>query len=281
MQTRRTRASLLLILPFILLFLAGSCVSNRKVTFLQYEDELKADEITTDSIVRRYENGELRYKLQPNDVLNIKIASQTPEEYNPFAIADPYITSASTGGMNLGQGAMSNIGYRVDPAGYLNLPVVGEINVQGMTVEELETLIDTLAMDQLEDPVTKIALMNFRFSVLGEVMTEGLMISQDNSMTMLQAIAMAGGPDEFGDLSRVKIIRRLGDQNMVFYVNLLDEDFLESDFYQLYPNDVLVVSPLPARPYFKYVAPNLSIIASSVSLVASLIALFAIFGASS
>ena len=273
--------ALLLPLAMSALLLLASCVPNRKITYLQYEDELKQPSgILTDSIVRKYENGEIRYRLQPNDVLNIKIATETPEEYNPFSIADKFISSGGVSAGNIGQNSAANIGYRIDPFGYLKLPVIGELFVEGLTIDELENLVDSLASDQLEDPVSKIALMNFRFSVLGEVSGEGLLVSNDNSLTMMQAIAMAGGPDEYGDISRVKVIRHIGDENLVFYVNLLEESYLSSNFFYVFPNDVIVVPPLDSRVYFKYVSPNLSIIASTISLVASVIALFAIFGGS-
>ena len=80
---------------------------------------------------------------------------------------------------------------------------------------------------------------------------------------------MAGGPSEFGDISRVKVVRWIGEEHYVFYVNLLDETFLSSEFYFIQPNDVVVISPLKARSYLKYVSPNLGIIAASISLVTS------------
>ena len=280
MQIKLSRPAGFLLLFLLPAFFSQSCVSNKKISFLQFGDELKEDNMPTDSILRSYENEEMRYMLQPNDVLNIKIATETPEEYNPFAIADKYISSGGISGGNIGQNAATNIGYRIDPNGYLKLPVIGDLYVSGLTIDELENLVDSLSADQLVDPVSKIVLMNFRFSVLGEVVNEGLLVSNDNSLSMMQAIALAGGPDEYGDISRVKVIRHIGDVSHVFYVNLLEESYLSSSFYYVYPNDVIVVPPLDSRVYFKYVSPNLSIIASTVSLVASVIALFAIFGGS-
>lgn len=266
--------------PLVLIIAIGvlfsGCVSNRQIAYLQYEDEQgKPAGIVTDSIIRVYETGELRYRLQPNDVLNIKIASMTPEEYNPFSLADRYLSSGGVGG-GVGQSSATNIGYRIDPFGYLNLPVIGQVKAAGYTLDGLEDILDSLAADQLEDPATKISLMNFRFSVMGEVNSEGLLQSDDNSLTMMQALALAGGVDEFGDLSRVKVVRRIGDENFVFYVNLLDESFLASEFYFVYPNDMILIPPLKPRTYLNYVAPNLSIIASTLSLAASIFALFAL-----
>lgn len=269
---RTPRQLFAMILAFLL---ASSCVPNRKVTYLQYEDELKhPDQIVSDSLIRAYEAGRLQYKLQAYDVVDIKIASPTPEEYNPFHIADRYITAGNiTAGTAGGGMSAQNRGYRVDPWGDLNLPVIGKLEAAGLTLEQLEDTINILAVKQLEEPVTKVSLLNFRFSVLGEVNSEGVHFSNDHMLTIVQAVAMAGGIDEFGDLSRIKVIRRIGDSNFVFYVNMLDESYISSSFYFVHPNDVIIVSPLRSRGYLKYVNPNLSIFTSVISLVVSVLAL--------
>ena len=275
MKPLTRHASLLLALGALL---ATSCVPNRKVTYLQYEDELKHPElIVTDSIIRAYKSGQLHYELQPYDVVDIKIASPTPEEYNPFHIADPYITAGMVSGnsQNGGMG-MQNRGYRIDPWGYLELPVIGKLRAAGLSIEQLEDTINILAVKQLEEPVTKVNLLNFKFSVMGEVESEGVLYSNDHMLTIVQALAMAGGIGEFGDLSRIKVIRKIEDTNYVFYVNMLEETYLSSEFYFVHPNDVLIVSPLKARGYLKYMSPNLSIISSIISLVVSILALTAV-----
>jgi len=263
----------------LLVFLGNSCVSNRQITFLQYEDELVSPEkILSDSIIRRYETGELRYKLQPDDILSIRIASTTPDEYNPFSLADPYLASGGMQGNISSQGAVGIMGYRVDPFGYLTLPILGKVEASGYSIEELEDIIDSLASYQLETPVSKINLLNFKYTVLGEVMGEGVQVSEENYMTMLQALASAGGPDEFGDLEHVKVIRKVGNETYVFYVNLLDESFLTSDFYYVFPNDIIIVPPLKSRIYFKYITSNIAIVSSVMSFAASVVALLVVFG---
>ncbi|PID92788.1 MAG: polysaccharide export protein [Bacteroidetes bacterium] len=268
-------------LPLILgsMLLISSCVSNKQMAYLQYEDDLdRRTDIVTDSLIRVYESGALRYALQVNDILDIRIASPTPEEYNPFRIADRNITAGGSSGNSLGSGGnVQNRGYRIDPRGNLTLPVIGELRAEGLTIEQLEDTIDVLAAVELEDPVTRINLLNFRFSVLGEVAGEGVQYSSDHSLTMLQAIAMAGGAGEFGDMSRVKVIRRMKDRNYVFYLNLLDESFLASEFYFVQPQDMIVVPPLPSKPYLRYLGQNLSIVASGVSLALTIISLLTLY----
>jgi len=274
-------------LILLIALLASSCVSNKQITYLQYEDDLTdMSKVLTDSIIRKYESGQLHYTLQPNDIVQIRIATVTPEEYNPFAQADPMMSSSGTGSNmnrmmnnnNMGGGGMgaSQYGYKIDPWGDLNLPVIGKLRAEGMTLDSLEKTINDLAREHLEDPVAKVNLMNFKYLVMGEVAGGGEMISSESNLTMMQAIASAGGPDEFGDISKVKVIRRIDDESYVFYVNLLDERFISSEFYYVFPNDLIIVPPLKSRLYFNYITPNISIITSLISLTTSLLAIFAI-----
>jgi len=256
------------------LMVASSCVPNRKVTYLQYENELKEPEsIVTDSLVRMYEAGEWGYLLQPNDLMSILVASQTPEEYNPLYLADRYMVSGALGASQQNR----SMGYRIDPAGNLHLPVIGTIHASGLTIKRLEDSINYRFQSELEDPVTKINILNYKFSVIGEVASQNTLFSDDNSLTLIQGLSMAGGASEFGDISRVKVVRWIGTENYVFYVNLLDESFLSSEFYFIQPNDVIVVSPLKSRSYLKYVGSNLGIITASVSLLLSIVTLIAVF----
>ena len=130
---------------------------------------------------------------------------------------------------------------------------------------------------ELENPVTKVNISNFKFSVIGEVYSQSTLYSSDNTLSLIQALSMAGGPSEFGDISRVKVVRWIGEEHYIFYVNLLDESFLSSEFYFIQPNDVIVIMPLKVRSYLKYVNPNLGIITSSISLLLSVVTLFAVF----
>jgi polysaccharide export outer membrane protein len=253
--------------------LLASCVSNRKIARLQYENELKEPQtIVMDSLIRKYTTREFSYRFRPNDLLDIKIASVTPSAFNPFNDADRTIIP---GGGQIGSQTQS-IGYYIDPAGYLDLPVIGKLRIAGLTINQAEDSIAAAASKYLDKPVVRIKLLNFRFSVIGEVGQEATLVSTDNYLTFLQAVSMAGGPSEFGDLSRIKVIRHSGNETSVFYVNLLTEDFLSSPFYFVQPDDVIVVTPLKQRPFLKYMSPNLSILTASVSLLVAMLTLFRI-----
>jgi len=250
-----------------------ACVPNRKVAYLQYKNEYNEPEtIVKDSLIRKYETGQFAYKLQPGDLLDIKISTLTPKEFNPFNDADPSLISGQQiqAGSSTGE---STIGYYVNPDGILTLPLLGSLKVGGLTLIQTEDSLQTRVLKYLEKPVVRVRIQNYRVTVLGEVKAEATILAYDNSTTMLQAIGKAGGVSEFGDLSRVKVIRRFDKETYVFYVNLLNEEFLSSPFYFVQPNDVITVTPVKQRSYLKYVSPNLAIFTATTSLLISIFTL--------
>lgn len=224
--------------------------------------------------MRKYPTGTFDYVLQPNDLLDIKISTMTPTQFNPFNDADRTLVPGQVYGQS--GTLVQPQGYYIDPTGHLELPIVGRLPVTGLTITQAEDSMAVVVSKYLDKPVVRIKLLNFRFSVIGEVENEATLLSGDNYLTLIQALSMAGGASEFGDLSRIKVIRHTGQETFVFYVNLLTEEFLSSPMYFVQPNDVIVVSPLKQRAYLKYVSPNLSIFATSVSLLVAVFTLFKI-----
>lgn len=257
--------------------LLASCVPNRKITLLQNTKKEKESELIANKAeARKYETGTTNYLLNPNDLLDIKISTMTPTAFNPFNDADRSVVPGNTYAANLAGETVQQQGYYVDPAGWLNLPILGKVHVSGMTISQAEDSIAVIVKKYLDRPVVRLKLLNFRFTVMGEVEKDGTYYANDNNLTLLQGIAMAGGASEFGDLSKVKIVRHAGDNTYVFYVNLLTEDFLSSPFYYVQPNDVVVVPPLRQRSFLKYMSPNISVLATTVSLVVTIITLISV-----
>ena len=259
----------------IFMTLIAGCVPNKKVAYLQYKDEYKKPEsIVIDTLIRKYETGTFAYKLQPNDLLDIKIATLTQSIYNPFKEADPGLVA----GQNYNQSvntttAVQNTGYYVEHDGIVNLPIIGKIILGGLTIRQAEDTLEAHVRKYLEKPVVRIRLQNFKFSVIGEVEQEGTLTSGDNMLTLLQALAMAGGPSEYGDISRIKVLRNFGSETFVFYINLQNEDYMNTPFYYVQPDDVIVVTPLKQRSYLKYASTNLAIFTAVFSMVLSVLAL--------
>ncbi len=244
---------------FLLSAIISSCVTNKKVQYAQKNDVNKKD-LPKDSVLRSYQPAPFDYKIQPNDALYIRFASLTTEEFDFFKEAN----ALASGGGARNYAVTSEL---VDPDGNILFPVVGKVKVSGLTVFEIQDLLQKTADQYLDSPVVKVRLVNFRFTVLGEVIAEGTTTTFNNRINILEAIGLAGGLGELADRSNIKIIRQRDGVTEVGYIDLLSEDIIQSPYYYMNQNDVLIIPPLKQRPFRKYFGQNLSLFVSSLSLL--------------
>lgn len=103
--------------------------------------------------------------------------------------------------------------YAVDGAGTISIPLLGAVNARGLTTRELETeLQNQLGTELLVDPSVSVQVVAFRpFYILGEVRTPG-QFPYVSEMTVLTAVALAGGYTYRAEKDYVKVTRKLGDE---------------------------------------------------------------------
>lgn len=259
----------------IWLFFVGSvlifsaCVPAKKLVYLQDGDELKkGKEIPKDSILRSHALNIQEYKIQPLDVLSINFETLS-EESNSFDFLEK-LSPQSRGG---GSGSAIS-GILVNIEGEIEYAVLGKIKVAGLTIFQAQDSIRAVASKYLPDVVVRVRMLNFRFTVLGEVNGEQSVNSSNTRLTMMEAIGLAGGLSELADRTTVKVIRQNGNKTDIYYINLLEEQFLESPYYFVQQNDVIIVPPLKQRTFKKYWVSNLGIITTTLSFAAIMISLF-------
>ena len=139
------------------------------------------------------------------------------------------------------------------------------MKVSGLTLEQIRNTVTKSVENYLRDPVVKVRLMNFRFTILGEVKREWTVNSFNNNVTLTEAIGLAGGLTDLADRSKIKLIRHSTGEADIIYLNLLDENILSSPYYIIHQNDVLVVPPLRQRPFKTNFGPNFGLVLSAVS----------------
>jgi polysaccharide export outer membrane protein len=238
----------------------SSCVTNRKYQMMQKGD-VNVSNLPPDSVMRKYNLDGFDYKIQTNDILSVRYESLTPKEYD-------FLSSHSA--QNLGNtqvGGALLLGDVVDEGGEIPFPVVGKAKVSGLTIFEIQDKLQGLADQYLESPIVKVRLLNYRITFLGEVNREGVVVMNNNRVNLLEAIGLAGGLTDLADKTDLKLIRQKGSVTEVVYLNVLDENFLNSPYYYVYQNDVVIVPALRQRPYRKYFGQNLALILSSLSLL--------------
>jgi len=244
-----------------MLMALSSCVSNKKFVYLQKDDvNPKTSEVDHDTVVRKYETQKFDYRVQFNDLISVEFQSLTTKDYDFLSQNQPVNS-------NLNQANALLIGELVDQKGYIAFPFIGRVQVGGLTVFEIQEKLQDVAGQYLESPVVKVRLLNYRITLLGEVNTEGSITLPNNRVSMLEAIGLAGGLTDLADKGNIKLIRTRDGKTEVVYLNLLDENFINSPYYYVYQNDVLIAGALRQRPYRKYFGQNLALVISSLSLL--------------
>jgi polysaccharide biosynthesis/export protein len=126
-----------------------------------------------------------RYRLQPTDVVEVHYR-YTPEFDQTVVI---------------------------QPDGFVNLQIIGDLKLQGLTLEQVKAAILEKASRRLKDPEITLVLKDFEkpyFVVGGEVGNPGK-FEMRGQVTALQAIAMAGGfKTASAKHSQVILFRRVG-----------------------------------------------------------------------
>lgn len=246
----------------VILVVFNACVPAKRLVYLQKEDELKKrSNIITDSILRSHRLSISEYRIQPLDILSINFETLSDENDAFDFLSKLTLRQTRLGG---GTSASAN-GIVVNVDGQIEFAVLGTITVAGLTIFEAEDSIQAVASKFLPDVIVRVRMLNFRYTVLGEVNGEKTVVSPTTRLTMMEAIGQAGGLGELADRSRVKVIRQNGENVEIFYVNLLREDYLESPYYYVQQNDVLIVPPLKQRTFRRYFTGNLGIITSTIS----------------
>jgi len=236
------------------------------------KDDVNVKNLPKDTIVRSYTIQNYEYRIQPEDNISVRFESLTPQEYDIFN--RNIMNQQQTQNLNQLNAILIGelvdpilIGELVDPNGEIQFPVIGKVKVSGLTVYEIQNKLQQLADQYLESPVVKVRLINFRFTLLGEARQEGTVVLPNNRIGYMEAIGLAGGLTDFADKRNIKLIRQIDGKAQVRYLNLLDENFINTPEYYVHQNDILIVPALRQRPYQTYFGRNLSLVISSLSLV--------------
>lgn len=239
------------IILFILtlgVLLVYGCTSQKKLAYLNNLPPINGEEMFKMEIPD--------YKIQPRDILYITAKAMKPDG----SITD-FLGSGINTGVNLLQGESGGalFGYDVNSDGEIVLPVVGSIKVSGLSLEETKKLIQISTSKVFKNVTIECKLLSFKFTVIGEVRSPGSYVNYNNYLTVLEAIGRAGGIGDYGNRSKVLVVRPMDRGTKTFKLNLQDKKILTSEAYFLLPNDVVIVEPLNQK-IFNMNLPTLSFI---------------------
>ncbi|MDR0700640.1 MAG: polysaccharide biosynthesis/export family protein, partial [Tannerella sp.] len=182
--------------------------------------------------------------IHQDDLLAIMVNSQATEAATPFNLP---IVSYYVGGEMYGQQRV--LGYLVDKEGCIDFPVIGKLQVEGLSRNELRDLIkfELKSNGLLKDPIVTVNFLNFKISVQGEVSRPGSFNITGERITILEALSMAGDLTIYGRRDRIAVIRETKGQRMILYHNLSNTNIFNSPCYYLQQNDIVYVEPNKRR----------------------------------
>ena len=253
------------LLLFILL-VGTSCISSKKMIYMQGAADALKDHPQT--IEQDYE-----LRIKPDDQLYIMLSSKEPELLTLFS--NTQMLGTASGNSSSSQEAN---GFQVDKNGKIELPILGEIKVSGMTRKELEKEIkQRLESGQyIKEPTVIVRFKAFKVAVMGEVGNPGLQDVKGDRITILEALSMAGDLQPTAKRENILVLREVDGKRQAYTVDLTSgRDVLESPCYYLQQNDVVYVEPnksinvkgSSALSYLGAGASIISVLASIVSLV--------------
>lgn len=217
----------------IVLSAFASCVGRKSLNYLE--------DPALSNTAKLFPNQKFEYRIQVNDVLSIRVLGLDDATAKFFNVE-------GGGNLALNDVALYVNGFSVDKTGGVSLPTVGRIKVQGLTMSEAQDLVQKKINDYFTNATVILKMVSFRVSVLGEVNSPGSYFIYNNQITVLDALARAGGPKEFADKRHVTLMRQSDQGTQALYVDLGQMSVLSSEYFYLLPNDVVYVPTLKARP---------------------------------
>ena len=240
--------------------LLASCATNKRAAYIQ--------QVQTDIPTAIEQDYQIRIK--PLDRLTVTINSKDPELAAPFNAASSYnslnglssYSSSSNGNLQI---------LTVDKEGKIQLPIIGEIDCDGLTRNELAKKIENTIRENgmVHDPIVIIQFADVKFSVLGEVARPGQFSITKERISLFDALAMAGDLTIYGQRENVALIREENGMRTVHYFDLKNPDILTSPYFYLQQDDVVYVTPNKYKAQAGEINQNRSFYISLVSVAVS------------
>src|SRR5690606_22980704 len=200
--------------------------------------------------------------LQPDDQLVITVSGMAIEATKPFILTNYYYQS---------QDETRRLTYLIDENGEIDYPILGKIKLSGLSRIEAMELLKQKLSEYIIGPGVNIEIVNFKVTVLGEVNRPGTFQVDNERITVLEALGLAGDLTINGVRKNVMVIRETPEKKEFYHLDLTSGDIVNSPVYYLKQNDVVYVEPNKAQINSSTYSRNTSIIISVAGLIITVI----------
>lgn len=212
------------LLIFLTIFIFMGCESKNHILFS------KNQELT--NIINNHEKKIYRYKIRPYDRISVLFYEH------------PDLSTRKVGDFQ-----EDTVGILVNADGTASFPLIGDLNVEGMFVDDLKKKIEELASEFIINPSVNINIINHRVFVLGEVNRPGTIKVTNTTISIFEVLSSSGGLSDTSKKNEVLIIR--GDLNKpdLIKIDLTNFQNLTSNDLQLQPYDIVYVNPSSGKTF--------------------------------
>jgi len=210
------------------------------------QNDKETDNRLKEETLNQLSNVKFEYKIQPYDRVSVIVYKH------------PDISTASQNSMQQERGLL------VNSRGYIRLPLIKKIQLQGLTQTQAEDALEEKLSVYIKHPDVQVEVLNKKAYVIGEVKHPGKIELPNEQLTLLQILASAGDLTDSADRSAILIVD--GNSNGAKksrIVNLTDKNSLITANLMIKPNDIVYVMPNDMKSFntgVKEVSPIFNLI---------------------
>lgn len=218
--------------------LLTSCVPYKDTLYLEKNKDKVADiEINADAYKP--------YRLQVDDIVSIDIKTNNQKDVEVFSKTDVN----NSGVVN--QDQLYFDGYQIDGFGNIRIPVIGLINIQGQTVDEVSKLLEKKLLEEYLTPASNlfvtVKLAGIKYTINGEIGSTGTKTIFQDKLNILEAIANSGDIPMTGNKKEVVVMRKIPTGYQSETLDLTDANVINSPYFYIKPHDYVYVKPLKQK----------------------------------
>jgi polysaccharide export outer membrane protein len=240
-----------LTITIITLLLFTNCASKKK--FVYFQDN-------TDTKFSSYN----KVLLKTGDILSIKIFGCDEENLKIFNI--PTLNEQNINRSYFSGGSVTN-GYLIDKNGNIDFPMIGEIKLSDLSVEEANQLIKLKLNNFLKDPKVNIHIQNFKITILGDLRNPGTIEVPNEKITLVEAIGIAGDLNITARRDNILVLRDENSMIKKYRVDITKSDFMNSSVYYLQQNDIIYIEANKPKINSSKVTGTSSVFVAIASLI--------------
>ena len=245
-------------------FLLSSCVTARKVNYMQEPDR----KIPSYADTLSFED----YQLRIGDRLYVYVYSldeKVQQMYNAGGSNASQMRQQLGHGGNM-YGSYDLYTYLIDEEGNIDFPTIGKQYVRGLTTREVkhkfESELGTLLKEipGYSTISVEVNIVNRSFSIIGA--QSGRYMINKEKLTLFEALAMAGDLGEFNSRKEIKIVREKEGVTTIKTFDARSKDIVNSEFYYIEPNDIIYIRQIPGYSFgINHVTTVIGVTAATIS----------------